>query len=386
MRARLFSVRIIELKIRVGIFEYLLEVSLCEMVAMKVRVGGEVREYQTVWMEEDAVCMIDQTKLPFEFSIYKAKSVEEVAEAIRTMKVRGAPAIGVAACYGLAQAALQNRHLPSNELKTFLSKVAARLLSTRPTAVDMQNMITRVLETCVDLNSSDAIAQVILREAKKIAQENIEACRKIGELGSSLISKGARILVHCNPGALGTVDYGTALSIVRFAHYQGKNIFVYATETRPWLQGRLTVWELIQEGIPHCLIVDAAAGYYLQKGEIDSVLVGADRVLPNGDVINKIGTYMIAVAAHENSVPFIVAAPTTTFDLSGSSLRFEERPPEEITQMKGYDPDSGKFIQVKIHPDVRARNLAFDVTPAKYVTFVVTERGVLKPNEIKLKL
>ncbi|MBS7288055.1 MAG: S-methyl-5-thioribose-1-phosphate isomerase [Candidatus Freyarchaeota archaeon] len=350
---------------------------------MKVKVGGEVKEYQTVWMEEDVVCMIDQTTLPFEFSIHRARNVEEVAEAIMTMKVRGAPAIGVTACYGLAQAAIQNCSLPPDELKALLSKVAARFLATRPTAVDMKNMVTRVLETCEGLYSSKLIAQAVLHEARRIAQENVEACRKIGELGSSLISEGARILVHCNPGALGTVDYGTALSIVRFAHTQGKNIFVYVTETRPWLQGRLTSWELTQEGVPHCLIVDAAAGYYLQRGEIDVVLVGADRILPNGDVINKIGTYMLAVAAHENGVPFIVAAPTTTLDSSSSSLKVEERFPEEVTHVKGYNPELGETARVRIHPDVRAKNPAFDVTPAKYVTLIVTEKGIFKPDKIR---
>jgi len=356
------------------------------MVAMKVRIGSEVREYQTVWMEEDVVCMIDQTKLPFEFSIYRAKNVEEVAEAIRMMKVRGAPAIGVASCYGLAQAALQNRHRPSKVLKAFLSKVAAHLLSTRPTAVDMQNMVTRVLGMCEDLNSSDEVAQAALCEARKIAQENLEACRRIGELGSSLIPKNAKVMVHCNPGALGTVDYGTALSIVRFAHAQGKNIFVYATETRPWLQGRLTSWELTQEGIPHCLIVDSAAGYYLQRREVDAVLVGADRILPNGDVVNKIGTYMLAVTAYENGVPFIVAAPTTTFASSSSSVKVEERSSEEITHVKGYNPELGTITHIKIHPNVNARNPSFDLTPSKYVTFMVTEKGIFKPNEIKREL
>ncbi|MEM1657788.1 MAG: S-methyl-5-thioribose-1-phosphate isomerase [Candidatus Jordarchaeales archaeon] len=354
------------------------------LINVKVRVGGEVKEFQTVWMEGDSVCMIDQTKLPFEFSIYRAQSVDEVVDAIRTMKVRGAPAIGVAACYGLAQVALQNVSAPPSELKALLSKSAARFLATRPTAVDMKNMLTRVLCACEELNSSDAIAQAVLSEARKIAQENVEACKKIGELGSRLIPKGARILVHCNPGALGTVDYGTALSIVRFAHAQGKNIFVYATETRPWLQGRLTCWELSQEGIPHCLVVDSAAGYYIHRGEVDVVLVGADRILPNGDVVNKIGTYMLAVAAYESNVPFIVAAPTTTIDLTGSPLKIEERPSEEVTHVKGYNPKSGESAYIRIHYDVEIRNPAFDITPAKYITSIVTEKGIFKPGQISV--
>ncbi len=351
---------------------------------MKVMINGEVKEYQTVWMENDEVCMIDQTKLPFEFSIYRARNIDEVIEAIRTMKIRGAPAIGVAACYGLAQTALQKRTLPPNELKSLLSKMASRLLATRPTAVDMKNMITRILEACEEVNSSEEIVHVALEEAKKVAQENVEACRRIGEIGSQLVPENAKLLVHCNPGALGTVDYGTALSIVRFAHVKGKNIFVYATETRPWLQGRLTSWELTQEGIPHCLIVDAAAGYYLHKKEIDMVLVGADRIFPNGDVVNKIGTYMLAITAHENNIPFVVAAPTTTFDFSGSSLRVEERPPEEVIYVKTYNSEAGKTAYVRIHRDVDVRNPVFDITPARYVTSIVTEKGVFKPHELKV--
>ncbi|MHA1608174.1 MAG: S-methyl-5-thioribose-1-phosphate isomerase [Candidatus Freyarchaeota archaeon] len=350
---------------------------------MKVRVNGSLKEYYTVWMEGDVVCMIDQAMLPFEFSVYRASTPEQVADAIRNMRVRGAPAIGVAACYGLAQAAIQNANLPADELKSLLREKASLFLSTRPTAVDMKNMVERVLRTLNKRSNSQQIVQAVLEEARRIAWENAEACRKIGEFGSQLITKNARLLVHCNPGALGTVDYGTALSIVRFAHAQGKNVYVYVTETRPWLQGRLTSWELDQEGIPYCLIADSAAGYYIFKKEVNAVLVGADRILPDGTVINKIGTYMLAVAAYENDVPFIVAAPTTTFDAAITCPKIEERAPREVTHVKGYDDRAKRHVHVRIHPDVPAKNPAFDVTPAKYVTAIVTEKGILKPNELK---
>ncbi|UCE73555.1 MAG: S-methyl-5-thioribose-1-phosphate isomerase [Methanomassiliicoccales archaeon] len=328
---------------------------------MKVHFEGESREMHSLWMEGTEIKFIDQRLLPHKLEIFSAKNVKDVAFAIKDMVVRGAPAIGAAAALGMAQAKIQ---------KEDRNKVANILRETRPTAQDLFTALDFMLKKIEE--GADP------KEAAKDYIDNIlNKCRKIGEHGETLIKDDQRILTHCNAGALATVDYGTALSPIRLAHRGGKNIFVFVDETRPRLQGaRLTAWELLNEGIPHALIADNAAGDFMQRGEIDMVIVGADRITQNGDFANKIGTYEKAVLAYENHIPFYVAAPITTFDFSlanGSAIPIEERSQEEVL----------KIGSELIAPSgTKARNPAFDVTFAKYVTGYITETGVFKAEEI----
>ncbi|MEM3526148.1 MAG: S-methyl-5-thioribose-1-phosphate isomerase [Candidatus Jordarchaeaceae archaeon] len=348
---------------------------------MKVKVNGKTISCRNVWMENGTVNMIDQTRLPFEFRIHKTKSYRETAEAIRRMQIRGAPAIGVAASYGLAQAALEFKDLETKDFWGKIETAAQEFLNTRPTAVDMHNMVARMLTAMKKAETPKQCVEIAFNESQRIAEENIEACKNIGLLGRNLIKEGDGVLTHCNTGALGTVDYGTALSIIRFAHYQDKDFYVLVTETRPWLQGRLTSWELMQEGIKHYIVTDNAAGYYMKRGEVQIVLVGADRILSNGDVINKIGTYTLATLAYENKIPFVVAAPTTSIDLNQKTenIIIEERDPKEITYVKGYDEEKKTFQVVKLYAADQAKNPVFDITPAKYVSKIVTEKQVIEP-------
>ena len=323
---------------------------------------GTARELRTVWLEDGLVKLIDQRYLPFDLRIYEAKNTEDVAVAIEDMVVRGAPAIGATAAYGLAQAGLQGLDLEA---------AADRLRKTRPTGQDLFFAIEYMLKAAA--NGGDLVSA-----ADRYAEEDIERCRKIGENGAKLILDGTRILTHCNAGALAAVDYGTAMAPMRVAKEQGRRFFVYVDETRPRLQGaRLTSWELLQEGIDHSIITDGAAGAFLGRGEVDLVLLGADRIAANGDTANKIGTYGLAVIARENGVPFYVAAPTSTIDfglLSGGKIPIEERSPQEVLHL------DGQPIAPKGSP---ARNPAFDVTPAKYITGFITETGVWKPAQLR---
>lgn len=306
-----------------------------------MRVGG--KDMRSLWWESGKLMFIDQRRLPFQLTFYEADSVDDVAEAIKKMVVRGAPAIGCAACYGMA--------LGEG------SKSAARTLRrTRPTAHDLFYAIDYMLEHDGDLEAAHAYVENV-----------IERCRRIGEVGAKLIEPGSRILTHCNAGALATVDWGTALAPMRVA--KNRNIFVWVDETRPRCQGLLTAWELEQEGIDHAYIADNAAGHYMQHGEVDMVMVGADRIAANYDVANKIGTYQKAVLAHENGVPFYVAAPRNTFDEdmeSGTDIEIEERDPVEVTRMHDYTPR-------------QVRNPAFDITPACHISGIITEEGVIRP-------
>ncbi|MEM3593883.1 MAG: S-methyl-5-thioribose-1-phosphate isomerase [Candidatus Jordarchaeaceae archaeon] len=338
-------------------------------------------EYRNVWMENGIVNMIDQTRLPFEFRIQKTKSYRETAEAIRKMQIRGAPAIGVAASYGLVQAALEFKNLKPEEFWRKMEEVAQEFLNTRPTAVDLHNMMKRMMTKIKKAESPQQCLQIALGESQLIAEENAEACKKIGLLGRDLIKDGDGVLTHCNTGALGTVDYGTAISIIKFAHYQNKKFIVLATETRPWLQGRLTDWELTQEDIEHYIIADAAAGYYMDRGEVQIVLVGADRILPNGDVINKIGTRTLAVLAHENNIPFVVAAPTTSIVLfpKAENIKIEERDTKEITHIKGYNEETKELQTLRLYLTDWVKNPVFDITPAKYISKIVTEKKIIEP-------
>jgi methylthioribose-1-phosphate isomerase len=328
---------------------------------MKVNIDGKISDMRSLWMENKEIKFIDQRILPHRFEIFSAGSVEEVAFAIKDMVVRGAPAIGAAAALGMAQAKI---------LGMDLNEAAEMLKATRPTAQDLFFAVDHILKK---------IEEGI--DPKKAADEYvnsiIDKCKKIGEHGEPLIKANQKILTHCNAGALATVDYGTALAPIRFAYHKGKEIFVFVDETRPRLQGsRLTAWELWNEGIPHALIADNAAGHFMQKGEIDMVIVGADRIAKNGDFANKIGTYEKAVLAKENNIPFYVAAPITTFDFSlkdGNGIPIEERAEEEVLTL-AYE----WLAPIK----TRARNPAFDITPKKYVTGYITENGVLKAKDM----
>jgi translation initiation factor eIF-2B subunit alpha/methylthioribose-1-phosphate isomerase len=324
---------------------------------MRVVVKGKARQTRALWMDGKTLVMIDQLALPHDFRLVRCGTLESVAKAIENMTVRGAPSIGAAAAYGMAIG-----------WKSGKQAAAKRLGATRPTARDLFRAIEHMLASKGDP----------FKAAERYADGVVGACRRIGEFGLPLVPKGARILTHCNAGALATVDYGTALAPMRAAHKAKKGIFVFADETRPRLQGMvLTSWELMNEGIPHAVIADNAAGHFMRRGDIDLVITGADRITLNGDAANKIGTYEKAVLAKENGIPFYVAAPLTTFDFSmksGGQIPIEERGEDEVLELAG----------ARIAPmGAKARNPAFDVTPAKYITAFITEEGVLNPSEVK---
>jgi translation initiation factor eIF-2B subunit alpha/methylthioribose-1-phosphate isomerase len=351
---------------------------------MKVNIDGEEKNIHTLWREGSDVKLIDQRVLPHRFEILTLKDHRDTAEAIKIMILRGAGAIGVAAGYGMAQAALEAKDLTLNEFEDYLFESADRLRNTRPTAVNLFHAIDSCLARAGGfIGTVPERVEAIITEADSIAEEDLYASQKIGEHGNTLIEDGFRILTHCNAGALAFLDYGTALSPIRHAHASGKKVFVWVDETRPRCQGaRLTAWEMDQEGIPYALIVDNAAGHFMLRGEVDILITGADRIAANGDVVNKIGTYEKAVVARENGIPFYVAAPQMTFDLmsrSGDEIEIEERGPEEITGMWGVD-EAGMDCRVDIAGNgFKVRNPAFDVTPARYVTGFITEKGILRP-------
>jgi len=331
---------------------------------------------RTIEWDHGVVKLIDQTLLPHEEVILEYDDYNGVGEAIQEMKIRGAPAIGAAAAFGMALAAKNSQAATAEKLISDLEKAADLLSKTRPTAVNLFWAIRRMLDVARAHRQENPakIRKALIEEAQRIADEDVETNRRMGAHGASLIEDGANILTHCNAGALATVDYGTALGVIRAAHEQGKRIHVYVDETRPFLQGaRLTAWELMRDGIPMTLITDNMAGHFISRGRVDIVLVGADRVAANGDVANKIGTYTLAVLAKENGIPFYVVAPTSTVDLeiaTGADIPIEERDPHEVTHLRG----------VPIAPKgVRAAHPAFDVTPHRYVTGIVTERGIAYP-------
>lgn len=320
--------------------------------------------------------LLDQTRLPTELVFVDCCTYTQAADAIRDMIVRGAPAIGVTAAYGIAIGALA---IDTESKETFfqeLAEICDTMRLTRPTAVNLFWAVKRIYDKACENKDKpiDQIKKIIEEEACLMDREDVETNRAIGANGNNLIKPNWTILTHCNAGALATCDYGTALGVIRAAHEAGKNIKVFADETRPYLQGaRLTAWELLQEGIPVTLICDNMAGYFMKQGAIDCVIAGADRIALNGDTANKIGTYMVAVLAKENNIPFYVAAPVSTIDFSietGDSIPIENRKPEEVTHIKG----------IRIAPEgVNVANPAFDVTPAKYITGIITEKGVLYP-------
>jgi methylthioribose-1-phosphate isomerase len=329
----------------------------------------------TVAWENGVVVMIDQRRLPAEEVQLRCRDHHEVAAAIREMAIRGAPAIGVAAALGLALGVRTTR-CEGAALRAEWSDMCAELAATRPTAVNLFWAIERMRQRfdALAATGGDTLREALLAEAIAIQREDLAACHRLGDLGAELLPAGARILTHCNAGALATSGYGTALGVVRSAARAGKLQAVFADETRPWLQGaRLTVWELMQDGIQATLIAEGAAGHLMARGEINSVVVGADRIAANGDVANKIGTYGLAVLAKEHGLPFLVAAPVSTLDLhtpSGALIPIEERPAHELTHVAGQ----------RVAPEgALARNPVFDVTPHRYVTAIVSERGVAHP-------
>jgi len=318
--------------------------------------------------------MVDQNLLPWEFRIVEFRDYREVAKAIKNMTVRGAPAIGATAALGLALAAYHSKATTIEELMEELRRAYEILKSTRPTAVNLFWALDRIMQVAHRTRGGvNEVKKAVVEEALRILEEDIKVNKKLGEIGSELINDGDTILTHCNAGALATVGYGTALGIVRAAVEQGKRVRVIATETRPKLQGaRLTVFELIKDGIEVTLITDNMVGYCMYKGMIDKVIVGADRVLADGHVINKIGTYTIAVLASRHEVPFYVAAPTSSFDLSLTidQVVIEERDPREVTHIRG--------VPITIE-GVKVFNPAFDITPPELVTAIVTEKAIIKP-------
>lgn len=331
--------------------------------------------FRTIEWRDNKVVMIDQTRLPGEEVYNEYSDFRGVADAIRGMIIRGAPAIGVAAAMGVALGA---RDIIADTYESFakqLENVCDIIGRTRPTAVNLFWAIDRMKRVAEANRHLDArsISEVLKAEAIRIEQEDLEICRAIGHNGAAVVKEGARILTHCNAGGLATAGYGTALGVIRAAHESGKNISVLADETRPWLQGaRLTAWELMKDGIPVTLISDNMAGWLMKKGAIDCCIVGADRIAANGDTANKIGTYTVAVLAGEHRIPFYVAAPISTFDLSlacGDDIPIEERNAREVTHLQG----------IPVAPEgVRVRNPAFDVTPARFITGIITEKGIAR--------
>jgi methylthioribose-1-phosphate isomerase len=332
----------------------------------------------TIAFEQDAVVMVDQRKLPAAEVYVRCRSAMEVAKAIKTMVIRGAPAIGVAASMGIALGMERSKATGTRQFAAEFQKTCDLMATTRPTAVNLFWAIERMKRTFADgAHAGESVAQLQARlrlEAERIHDEDVASCKAIGTHGASLIPDGARVLTHCNAGALATAGYGTALGVIRGAIEAGKRVRVLADETRPFLQGsRLTAWELLKDGIDTTIITDNMAGTLMLQREIDLVVVGADRVAANGDTANKVGTYTVAVLAKEHGLPFYVAAPWSSIDLAvadGSQIPIEERGAREVTHVGSN----------QVAPDgANIRNPAFDVTPHKYITAIVTDRGVFTP-------
>jgi methylthioribose-1-phosphate isomerase len=333
----------------------------------------------TIAWQDDAVVMVDQRKLPAAEVYVRCTTAAEVAKAIRTMVIRGAPAIGVAAAMGLALGTGRSKATGTKQCAVEFQKACDLMAATRPTAVNLFWAIERMkLAFATGVQAGESVDQIKIRlksEALAIEREDVESCRSIGRHGAALVPDGARVLTHCNAGALATAGYGTALGVIRGACDAGKAVRVVADETRPFLQGaRLTAWELLRDGIETTVITDNMAGALMRAGDIDLVVVGADRIAANGDVANKIGTYTVAVLAREHGLPFYVAAPWSTIDLAtpdGSGIPIEERSAREVTHLGG----------VRLTPEgARVRNPAFDITPHRLITAIVTERGIYRPS------
>ena len=349
----------------------------------------ERKAYRTIWFENNSVKIIDQTKLPHQFVIKNLLTVKDSVNAIKTMEVRGAPLIGATAAYGLVLSIIENRD------QSFLKKSSEDLIASRPTAINLKWAVDRMMKKLSGVNSSK-ILKLALEEAKTIVEEDVEFCKNIGLNGLKIIEDIANmkkdtvnILTHCNAGWLATIDWGTATSPIYQAHKKGIKVHVWVDETRPRNQGaNLTSYELNEEGIPNTIIADNTGGILMQRGQVDMCIVGTDRTLSNGDVCNKIGTYLKALAAKDNKVPFYVALPSSTIDWSikdSKDIPIEERDPAELSFVEGLDKNN-KLQKVLIYPQKsKSLNLAFDVTPAKYITALITEKGVCKASERGLK-
>ena len=347
------------------------------------------KSYRTIWFENKIVKIIDQTKLPHQFVVKDLKTVEDSINAIKNMEVRGAPLIGATAAYGLVLSINENNDL------SFLKQSSEQLINSRPTAINLKWAVDRMMKKLSGVNNKDRL-NIALEEAKAIAEEDVGFCKNIGLNGLKIIEEIANkkkdtvnILTHCNAGWLATIDWGTATSPIYHAHQKGVKVHVWVDETRPRNQGaNLTSYELNEEGIPNTIIADNTGGILMQRGQVDMCIVGTDRTLSNGDVCNKIGTYLKALAAKDNNVPFYVALPSSTIDWKikdHKEIPIEERNSEELSHVEGLDKDN-KLQKVLIYPHKsKAMNLAFDVTPAKYVTGLITEKGVCEASEQGLK-
>ena len=354
-----------------------------------MRVEG--KEYRTIWYDEkdQVVKIIDQRKLPHQFIIKDLKTVNDAINAIKTMEVRGAPLIGATAAYGLVLAIMKNND------QTFLKKSSENLINSRPTAINLKWAVDRMMKKLSGVNSNE-ILNLALNEAKEICEEDVKFCENIGLNGLKIIEEiyskkkdTVNILTHCNAGWLATINWGTATSPIYHAHKKGIKVHVWVDETRPRNQGaNLTSYELNEEGVPNTIIADNTGGILMQKGEVDMCIVGTDRTLSTGDVANKIGTYLKALAAYDNNIPFYVALPSSTIDWEIKNFKdipIEERNPEELSHIEGLD-ENNNIKKILIYPKKsKAINLAFDVTPAKYVTGLITEKGVCKASTGELK-
>ncbi|MDA7637423.1 S-methyl-5-thioribose-1-phosphate isomerase [Candidatus Pelagibacter sp.] len=352
-----------------------------------MRIDG--KEYRTIWYENNAVKIIDQTKLPHQFIIKDLKSVKDAINAIKVMEVRGAPLIGGTAAYGITLAVQENTD------SEFIKKSAGELIESRPTAINLKWAVDRMMKKLQGINS-DQILDIALKEAKEICDEDEKFCENIGINGLKIIEEiynkkkdTINILTHCNAGWLATINWGTATSPIYHAHKKGIPVHVWVDETRPRNQGaNLTSYELNEEQIPNTIIADNTGGILMQRGDVDMCIVGTDRTLSNGDVCNKIGTYLKALAAHDNNIPFYVALPSSTIDWEikeGKDIPIEERNSEELSHVEGMD-ENNEIKKVLIYPKKsKAMNLAFDVTPAKYITGLITEKGISKASSEGLK-
>ena len=352
-----------------------------------MRIGG--KEYKTIWYDKDVVKIIDQTKLPHQFKIKELKTVKDAINAIKIMEVRGAPLIGGTAAYGIALAVQENNN------PEFLKKSAEELIHSRPTAINLKWAVDRMIKKLTGINS-DQILSIALNEAKEICDEDEKFCESIGIYGLKIIEEiynkkkdTVNILTHCNAGWLATINWGTATSPIYHAHKKGIPVHVWVDETRPRNQGaNLTSYELNEEEIPNTIIADNTGGILMQRGEVDMCIVGTDRTLSNGDVCNKIGTYLKALAAHDNKVPFYVALPSSTIDWNikdHKKIPIEERNSEELSHIEGVD-ENNNIKKIRIYPEKsNSLNLAFDVTPAKLVTGLITEKGICEASEEGLK-
>ena len=346
----------------------------------------EGKEYRTIWLENNIVKIIDQTKLPHQFIIKDLKTVKDSIYAIKTMEVRGAPLIGATAAYGLVLSIIENND------QSFLKKSAEELINSRPTAINLKWAVDRMMKKLSGVNSNE-ILKIALNEAKEICEKDIKFCENIGLNGLKIIEEiynkkkdTVNILTHCNAGWLATINWGTATSPIYHAHKKGIPVHVWVDETRPRNQGaNLTSYELNEEEIPNTIIADNTGGILMQRGEVDMCIVGTDRTLSTGDVANKIGTYLKALAAKDNNIPFYVALPSSTIDWDIKNYKdvpIEERNSEELSHIEGLDKN-GNVKKVQIYPrKSKSMNLAFDVTPAKYVTGLITEKGICEASEI----